>query len=312
MDLVKRLCLRISIMTHQYISEDSGSDQSWLVSSLFCAASEWPELLNEAIKPFMDLSIVENTIDSFRIEMNYMNGENVRLALHTVNNNSASLALQTDSYFKNYFSKRKHEPYELSLPLKGIFMPFPINSIQYGLYRIKPTEKEEIDIMKELSLIIVDFFKEEIPADETILLFAFHLHICCFKITSTFTKHAANIADLYRLPPLEEMAAVKEFAEEKFSENEITLLQVVEDIFYDSIAENESLKWLNKWELLCDQWVKQWIKSGKYSANNIVEIHKKIFFQINNQLAINGDMLFLLFCFVNRSMEKFSNRTSNR
>ena len=76
----------------------------WLSVSLFNQKNHWNKLIKNAISPFL---CCHGLSDVSYIELNYENGENIRLSILTTMGEAPFVAEQIDIYFKSYFEKIK-------------------------------------------------------------------------------------------------------------------------------------------------------------------------------------------------------------
>lgn len=210
--------------------------------SLFNCKSQWHKLLGNGISVF-----VKNnpTIKGYRIEFNHLSGENLRLALLTYEDEAEELAKSASIYFNKYFRELKtpkiieEESYS-----KGLFMQFPINSIQFGLFPPETINKSELEkclLPTSISKAMLSAFQEEIDHELT-LTFAFYLHITIIK-----TYYIKGF-------PLDKICSLlRETVISNDSEDvpvQYEMYEITEEIMKSDVSSHE-LDWLNEWYIYC-------------------------------------------------------------
>lgn len=267
----------------------------WLSVSLFCSKKNWNRVLSEAIAPFAQTN---SLLKGYTVEFNYLSGENIRLALLTDLGNEEGLVKTTDSYFKSYFEKARPPKAAAKLPVDGVFMPFPGNTIRYGLYpavTIVASELVQYNLPIVLSNILVAALQDEID-DETILTFAFYLQI---SIVKTIYKLVNNEDELFAI-----ITSAHDF---KADNNALSNLNLMQEITYDVMQTEEfdsELIWLNGWIDDCKAALSI---AGKTEANNISNIKSIYHLRVQtvySHLGINMHGRDMLNYFVLKSLEQ--------
>ena len=267
----------------------------WLSISLFSNKANWHRLLNEAIAPFVQAN---PQLKGYYVAFNYLSGENIRLTLLTHLGNEQALAAIADSHFKNYFEKAHLSQQPLKLPVDGCFMPFPANTIQYGLYpplTISVDDLEACELSINISKIIVAALQDEID-DETILTFAFYLQISLVKTIYNTLRDADAL-----------FAIVTPANAFKADDNALSNLCLMKEIADDvmQIEEFDSeLNWLNGWIDDCKNTL---LKASKIEANNISKIKSIYHLRVQTvytHLGINVHGKDMLNYFIVKSLER--------
>jgi len=210
----------------------------WLSTSLFSSKGNWHNILREAIGPFTQSN---SLVKGYTIKFNYLSGENIRLSLLTDLGNEESLAKTADKYFKNYFRKANLPDASIKLPVAGVFMPIPRNSIQYGLYApvsIDVEEQIQYALPIKLSKIIVAALQEEID-DELILTLAFYLQI---SLAKTIYRFLTDVSALFSV-----VTPANGFT---VDDNALSNLCLMKEITIKVMQTEEfdiKLRWLNQW-----------------------------------------------------------------
>ena len=267
----------------------------WLSVSLFSSKVNWHGLLSEAIVPFTQTN---RLLKGYKVEFNYLSGENIRLGLLTDLDNEDALATNADIYLKNYFEKANLQKAPIKLPVDGIFMPFTSNTIQYGLYPPVTIGLNDLDrhtLSINLSKIIVTALQDEID-DETIITFAFYLQISLVKV-------------MYKLLNDEDLllAVIPSTDNFKADDNALSNLSLMKEITDDVIQTEEfdsELNWLNDWIGDCKTAL---LTAGKTEANtisNMKSIYNLRVQTVYSHLGINMHGRDMLNYFVIKSLEQ--------
>ncbi|WP_040626095.1 hypothetical protein [Mucilaginibacter paludis] len=232
-----------------------------------------------------------NFIIAFNVEFNYLSGSNIRLALLTRNTQAYRLAKDTDSYFKNYFGLTESSNKRNTLGPNRLFMPFPVNSIKYGLYNHLPTTQLDDFFKREFSKIILDAMFNEKIDNELILTLAFYLNVGFIK--------ALNLAQQFngRLPlrAYPEVSCIKA----KFLESEIALNEITREIMNGTHVTFP--KWLMNWVDLCEDFISKQLEQ----VNNFFEVQYKVERFINQSLSLTPEEVDLLRYIVEQSLRKY-------
>jgi hypothetical protein len=269
---------------------------TWLTCSLFCSRDHWNHLL-KAIDSFPYYRDVQDHGKPCLVEFNYLFGENIRLAFLMPEEECKHFALQTDTWFKSFFSKANFPVSKPVLPLKGIFLPFPQNTIQYGLYRPEvlypPGQKYKHLLHSSLSHIIIEALKTEEIDDEMILTFTYYLHISLIK--TILKGNLASVTEVYNcynnsFPENEETAII--------TDNMKNMLAIADSIFNPQTREDIP-GWLQQWISVCDMQMKMELTS----ANTFYAKYSRIVNQIHHQLGIEEKMGLLLPVFIRKTFE---------
>jgi hypothetical protein len=283
---------------------------TWLHTSLFCERRNWNELLKNGIQLFVQKLLQERAIWFYQIACNYSGGENIRLAMFAPAASAPDVAKRTDEWFKNYF-REANLPYTPA-PLAGdsLFMPFPANTIQYGLYQVTddPSEdpKEAYQFQMMLSAVICEALAGEDVVDETILTLAFYLHSAWLKNICEYTQ--APISDFlpcYQFSGIEKTDETIDdgFMEQKYNENRDVLLEIADSIFHPHQAKTDMPWWLLQWNGACREYVHYFITSGENKPGHHKAVHLKTIPAINRLAGLNENMRLLLGHFIRETMQ---------
>ncbi|CAM3927293.1 hypothetical protein MUGA111182_17715 [Mucilaginibacter galii] len=216
-------------------------DVVWLSISLFCYQAYWHILLEEGIAPF-----VKNMgyLQAYEIKLNHLGSHNVELGLLTECTNANLLAQAANEHF-NIFFENIGFPYEvIKLPVKGVFQPFAMNSVKYGLFT---REQRYSALSIGISRFMLEALKDEVNDDNAIISFAFYLHIGLIK---TVNQRGITLTEIMQPAEIGQLNSISDNYRNKFEENNELLTEIIMDI----VNGNEELPpWLMEWMSLCDE-----------------------------------------------------------
>lgn len=248
----------------------------WLSISLFCSKQNWHTLMANGVDVFLKNNSV---IKGFRIELNYLYGENLRLALLTEEENARALANVVSNYFIDHFKKTGISKTTIKTIKKGIFMSFPENSIQFGHFPpeiISKGEMEHHSFSTPISKAMLNAFMHEEIDDEMILTFAFYLHIVMIK---TFYVKGITVNKIFSL-----LANTTKLNEPERQPVKYEMFEITQEIMQSNMPIQE-LDWLNNWYIHCLSTL------SIYEADLEKEAEKKYFLfinSLNSQLGITN------------------------
>jgi hypothetical protein len=232
-------------------------DYVLLSISLFCDKEHWPRLVREGVKPFIG-NLYPRHSAFYSIELNYELGENIRLPLLVGKERANELSTHINRSFKHHFNVADYSGRDEESRPEGIFMPFPPNTIQYGLYQPvwveMPDEIINHRLRRELSDILLEALEgEEIIADEATLMLAIYLH---FGLLRALRQQRCNskkdIRDLFQ-PSFEEIDYGYQLneLEGKFEANSPLLIEIAANLIFLKKEQIEP-SWAGKWVNTCD------------------------------------------------------------
>lgn len=267
----------------------------WLRTSLFAEKCQWGNILRDGIKVFIEDISNKQLIKDLLVEFNYLSGENIRFAVLVKTQRAELTALKIDTFFKQYFESANFSNKEVVLPVMGVFLPFPPNTTQYGLYNI---EEENDKLLRGLSFItslcLIEAFQNSIVDEELLIAFAFYLHVAVLDQLEIHFENKLNYLSIYKFEDyqLKKDALDKGYLTEKYLENKQPLIEIRESLKnYNTIEFRENLPWLLKW-----------LNSYKLifaeQPPRELLIFDSIRNCINKQLGLNDNMKLLLYYFI--------------
>lgn len=253
----------------------------WLITSLFTSKDHWNEVLCDGIAPFLAHNTINKLVNGYDITFNYDGGDNIRLALQTNKVHAEELARSADDHFKQFF---QHKNYPTPEPgfFNGVFMPFPVNTIQYGLYEMEGIDNREHRFRKVLSKLILIELSTEVIDEAQLLLFAFDLQLIYIKklITTTFIP---DLTALYRqYLTKKEVSITPEMLSEAYEENK--------EVLWEMAAADSSFE---EWQHAC--------KDDITASINSNATFLQTFHCITRQLALTDNMAAMLLYFITQA-----------
>ncbi|HTH83012.1 MAG TPA: hypothetical protein VL490_08760 [Mucilaginibacter sp.] len=273
---------------------------TWLCTSLFCDKSSWPVILNNGISYFLKQIDKAGYLTSYLLEFNELNGENIRFSIEVSKNRAEQIAKEMDVFFNAFFLDAiTGQDDEISSHLKvgELFMPFPQNTIQYGLYNYLPgndCEDKHHALNVMLSSIIIDVLKdEENLNDEIILTFAFYLNLLLVKlIMDQECMPIAGLIDFYNNWGNKTNENINRSALTGSEETEDLMFEIAKSVF-NPLQVGDIPEWLDKWGASIK-------KELTYSKTPKEEIHSTTVYVIYSQLGINKYIRLLNFHFIHQ------------
>ena len=263
----------------------------WLSISLFCNQSKWNKTLSCGVRPFIKEMQNKKLLSDYTVELNFVGGDNIRLALKSEYKYQKELALEAKSYFEPFLAKQKsYFPSNSNI----LFQAFPCNTCHYGLFSclefIEPSTGK-YDFARTISDMILEFLCDNVLDNESIMTFAYYLHI-------DYLAHLGNIFPGVNLTALyvghhnfwSETIDAGSFRdinliEEKYNDNALIFSEIYEDIHkHLRLGKFSQLQWLNKWDNTVQCFLLDLTTSDYLNINQT--IHQKIYNTINRQLGI--------------------------
>lgn len=271
----------------------------WIRTSLFSSTDNWHFILKEGINPLIN-NLDKETLMAHQIELNYIRGENIRLAFLSSDQNAIKLAQLVDAHFKRYFSNTQLQKHGF-IPGKDLFMPFPENTIQYGLYDIDVyPEIEKYQVEQELAHLIIHSFEENFD-DQTVLTLALYLHLVILKILhSSFPEYLAILPGLYK--GYADMSigngALSDIPE--MLENTTLLREITNDVFTENNFAHftAELAWLQKWFEICQNKIISSIEGHRFEKT-----HADLSTLVAKHLGLSGFFQAMLYNLIGTSID---------
>lgn len=275
----------------------------WLSISVFVAKCNWHILLKDVIHPYINMLFDEDKIISFKLQFDYLCGENIRLALLVPNHLAYKVAKKTDIYFKAFFKKEQLLPISNEGPFNSVFMPYPQNTVQYGLYSTSIlSESDDLLIFQQaISEAMIEVFADDnIIDDEIILTFGLYILFGCYKIIrSSNLLFEESCLALYKAQTesVKTLNIDHDLIQVKYDELSSNIDEIYADVMNPLTYDN--LIWLGKLEVALIKMIEV-IRDKKHE----MVFFNQINFLLNQQLGLNDFSGMLLNIFIYRTISK--------
>ena len=247
---------------------------------------------------------------------NYLGGENVRFCLYVKEDIAKQVSQSIDLYFNRFLLRSGFPEKAIQLPVEGIFMPFPSNTIQYGLYSFNQIDAATSDsrdnypyaqlysFQNQLSDTIVEALggDDEID-DETIISLSFYLYISWIKALKLLGLKNVNgeLTKIYSEMPIDpnKVSISKSTVIQKYEENRETMNEIIKNIFDDSV----NVEWVSRWITICKEEITKMIAYYNSPKESDI-IFRRIPMLINFHLELSDNMKLILTYFLKNSKVK--------
>ena len=276
------------------------NSMTWLSVSLFCEKKNWHKLL-EGTSYF--LKVTHNLIVCFRIEFNAFCGENLRLCIQTYKDKATELLYMMDNYYREYFKSQFYSNKANKQSYKGVFMHFPVNTIQFGLFSTDILSEYDAEyhlFSDNLSEIMLSAFKEEID-DEIILSFCYYLNVAMAKAAISNGIHLKDF-----LPD-----AAQEAGNIGMLETDSVISDIAEEVMQNEVFDAD-LYWINSWYSCCYSHFLR-LKSCKTNDRKKTgDDYLYLFRSLCNQLGIAELGAYSVLTWTKSSLTEYLNKQKNR
>jgi hypothetical protein len=259
------------------------SNQShWLSISIFSIRSQWHILLKSLEQP-LEFFSKEGIILSFKIQFNYNQGDNVRLAILAPNSELEYIAKYINQWFTNYSIYDIPIVRNIDASHESIFMPYPSNSIRFGIYSANklPMSNPFLALQQAVSTAVLNAF-DNVPLErDMIVTVGFYLLLSCFKVIQEFEGLPAYWISCY------ENITIDKFTTEevnkmvtKFKQLYHTIASISSDI--ENNLDTTNLFWIAKWQ----NSVVRAVKSAENTSQK-KQLFNRINRMVEKQLALS-------------------------
>lgn len=275
----------------------------WLSTSIFSSKQNWNSILRNGISSFVKNQLL---IQAHVIQFNCLSGENIRLALLTEEWHATAVANAARHYFNQYFIDAQLSTLPVRLPVDGIFMPFPANSIQFGLYPPEHIDANELHHYKAsiaLSEIMLTALADEID-DDTILTFAFYLQVALIKVIH---QHLNDMELLYSILSTRPGLSKANCIDGTVKANQDLMTEIIRDIM-NSEEFSADLCWLNTWASSFKALIQV---TNVNSISLVKETLQTYIYTIYKRLNITDEIRLILLHLISNSLEQYFNKILN-
>ena len=223
------------------------SNYIWLTASCFCSRARWGELLHE-IKNFRTKLDHEKYV-SFQIQFNDTLGDNIRVSILPTPGGLDEVGQSMEEYFGRFFSGFNDG--SITSPIQGIFLPFPTNRIEFGLYNIAFDERmfPTYKTLEEMSELIIEALQHEEITEDTLISFCFYLQIAFIKTCLPYYEQDIDALFL-ALSPGNDNSPGAVLSREELERNSDLMQEITSDVM-DQDHFDDNLEWLNRWINFC-------------------------------------------------------------
>lgn len=271
----------------------------WLRTSVFSGKEHWHRIL-EQIQVFIDFWKPQQCIKGFRLEFNYLSGENIRFSILCRDDFKQLIAQEFDIFFKDFFLRSNLPVRQQSLPINGIFLPHPPNSIRYGLYDMVGNDPENRQRDTVISSAIIQALYHEPIDEESVLTFAFYLYAGMLKAYKNCNKvfddtyYHTNLFDNGRT----DLIGIQ-IVRDRYENGKEMLSEIFEEIM-NGIHVGP---WLDNWVLSCETEVKR-RSCGPFPQNDLTRTGLLFINSIHKHLGMSENMKLMLNFFMNETLKK--------
>jgi|SRR5690606_9206621 len=255
----------------------------WLTTSYFCSKEQWSILLKE-IKNFLEN--LEVNLLTYNIQISNQYGDNIRLSLLTRENEVDDLGQKILLRFEPLLSSFPKESFKF--PIRDINLPFPTNTVEFGVYEIHFHELYSAiyKIQEELSKAMIEGLKEEKIESDTLLTFSLYLQVSLFKACSNLLPNFKKGFTVLIQDDLKPNSKLRQ----ALNENHNLVLEITKDIMEEK--SDEDLAWVETWYNVSSTLLKEEMKAYKGNSNSEFENFIKNFYQksiyfINSHLGLS-------------------------
>jgi hypothetical protein len=256
--------------------------------SIFTSKENWNIVLQKCIKSFLAIKSIKECVKTYNISFNNKRGDNIRISILVSVTELERVANRADSYFKNFLINSNLTKLDMPPGKDDIFLPFPVNTVQYGLYLEKGIESKYYfpELKENLSQIIVNTLSNEIVDDETIFSFSLYLHLILTNVLKKTIKEFNPIFYHYceNFMTQEKNDPLKDDAETYFIGNSQVILEIYEDVI--NSLHKRQVSWMSTWQNICKKEVLNLAKNLDLKQD-ILSIYQILFDSINNQIGIS-------------------------
>lgn len=217
-------------------------DRQWLSISLYCDQEHFHHLLKNGVSPALTCIKKRGSLVAWSFEFNGNGGPNIRLSILTLKDRAHETSLLIASFFESFFKQVNYRNCTHAMPGKELYMPFPGNSVQFGLYLTDDSTANDHDLNMLLSEVLLDALSDDIIDNDSLFSICLYLH---FSLALTINKHAEiyNGEILHDLPDLGRIIIdddIKGLANDIFA-----------DVSHQTVFANENA-WFIRWEKICE------------------------------------------------------------
>ncbi len=259
-----------------------------LYISLYCREADWNGVIKDAIFPFLK-DIIRGEELQYTLHLSREKGESIGLTLWCQRDLASVVLDNTDAHFKDFMQKKLQQEAVDVKKVTTLFMPFPNNSIQYGIHEFSPSiaTEEYLSCWQNATEVVFTMLAKERFDMNDLSTICLYLNISLLLSCPGCIPHVVQVFK-EQFPDNREVGE----ADERYQES----IRDIEAIFDDCM----NLVTISNAEL---KWVYDWIKSFELllGQNNGMNMH--VILQTNilvrKQLSLNfkGSLILDFFLF---------------
>ena len=249
---------------------------TWLHISLFCSRRIAHQVLKEGVQPFIKQCRANNEFRTWFFAFNTQSGENIRLSLQVPANQAAVISIHSKAHFSSFFKQHNFPQTPLHFPLKELFLPFPENSIRFGLYYMRTVEKEMIpDVTQRISEVMMEALGETEIDEEAVLTLCLYFHLVLKKKILEVCPDNEQLLKVFYIIDATTDSSILAFWKERTDHNQSVVKEICDDTYDPEFYKHQP--WITRWEGLCTEA----ILNGDFNSNINTLIHN-----VNMQLDL--------------------------
>jgi len=225
--------------------------------SVFAQKKKYRLYFKAFIHPLFEKLEEAGFLMDFQIMLNNISGDNIRLVLVIANNMQTEAIAILQTSFTDFINRYALQPKVFKNERSSIFMNFPVNSIQYGLFSTRGFADDPTTAMlrKGISKVMIKLFCQENIDDDLLVTFSVCIWFSWIKVllnsNSILTDKIAEILPLLNIDVSEESALLDSYN---------TLMPYLIDLYktiIDSRKYRTGFNWLAGWEITVHSIIKQ-------------------------------------------------------
>lgn len=219
-------------------------EYTWLSISAYCDPVHYHRVLTEVIFPVVSQRQRDRLLGSWFFEFNYNGGPNIVTPMLVQNSNlHQTVENIADDIKLRFCDANLHYPPRL-ITLEDLYKPFPVNSLQFGVYSVKNLfDHPDIGLKQIISEVFIEAVCEEPIQDESSLCFC--LYLLFAAIREALVRNPELVRDLFS-----GQSDLINLDEEACKDLDNLVNEIGEDIDHLTDFHRKSL-WFVKWENAC-------------------------------------------------------------
>jgi len=214
-------------------------------------------------------------------------------------------AVKLRTHFETFFKNQGLFASQPSAAANALFMPFPQNTIRFGLYppvELSRLSKKDNKFSTEFSSIVTGGLAGEDIDDETVVTFAFYLYIALLKVINLFNNQGLRDEFLSSYQVTDSSIPNIEFFETKYEHSKSIFQEIYNDIMNNEGTENFPA-WLSSWINLAKEIMIHFKSKKKKNAIAAKTTMHYLGALINSTLGIGATLQAVLFFCISETLK---------